>query len=265
MKKTLFSVAFIGISFLLKAQCTSVSTINDDFESYTAGTGQPLPTCWSQTGSAGPVIGVRNSSSAVSGTKYISIYSFFTANATVYIVSPKLSTIDGSHYATFQISADMSDVTVSYGTMSDSSNAATFTQAGAATLTTGQYTPINTGNIPATTDQYFAIKIDAPTMHSSIKIDDFVWDSNSSTSIATYDKLSPVSIYPNPVTGNTLSFLSKNNFSAYGISVYTTDGRLVLREKLQSNLSVEALSNGVYIVVVNDTHNHYVQRLVIQR
>lgn len=151
MKKTLllFVLGTTLYSATLTAQCTANATIDDDFESYTAGSSAGLPDCWSKIGT-GPMIGLRNTSGeSNSGTNFINIYTFFTSNANVYIISPELSTIDGNHFAEFYVRTAYLDVTLEYGTMSDNSNASTFVSAGTGTLGNDVYTKITTANIAA--------------------------------------------------------------------------------------------------------------------
>lgn len=179
MKKVVLSL-MLALPFLVKAQCSAVSAINDSFESYAAGSGQGMPTCWGLEGSSGgmgPTIGLRNSSGeARTGSNYIQIYSFFSSNPTNYFVTPELTAIDGYHYAKFYLkSDDVGAMIVTYGTMDSQSNTASFSALGTASLTNNQYVEVNTGAIPATAHKFFAIKIEISGMHKTIKLDDFEW------------------------------------------------------------------------------------------
>ncbi|MBN9294336.1 MAG: fibronectin type III domain-containing protein [Flavobacteriia bacterium] len=179
MKKTVLSL-MLALPLLVKAQCPAASAINDSFESYAAGSGQGMPTCWALEGSSGgmgPTIGLRNSAGeARTGSNYIQIYSFFSSNPTNYFITPELTAIDGYHYARFYLkSDDAGAMTVTYGTMDSQSNTASFNALGTATLTNNQYVEVNTGAIPATAHKYFALKIEISGMHKTIKLDDFEW------------------------------------------------------------------------------------------
>lgn len=167
----------LALPFLAQAQCVAVSTINDSFESYQAGTGQGMPTCWASAGTSGPVIGVRNGSGeARTGSNYVQVYSFFSTNPTNYFVTPELTAINGSGYAKFYLkSDDAAAMTVTYGTMESQTNTGSFNELGTIALVDNQYVEVNTGTIPATSHKYFAIKIVISGMHKTIKLDDFEW------------------------------------------------------------------------------------------
>lgn len=179
MKKIMLTFLGFLLSYNMNAQCTPVETIDDNFESYSAGNGEPMPTCWAELNSGNLYIGVRNTSGAAnSGSKYISIYTLIQNNAEAYIITPKLSTIDGNHKANFYIGANtISGVTYQLGTMSSNSDTNTFTSLGdEISLQTTDYVNVDSGLVPTTTDTYFAIKIKA-SAHTNIKIDDFKWES----------------------------------------------------------------------------------------
>ncbi len=159
IKYITISALFILTFHNIKAQCTPQVTISDDFESYAAGTGEPLPDCWSTVGDQGLVIGNRNTAGeANSGTNYISIYTFFISNSETYIISPELSTIDGNHYAEFYIKSSDANSTLEYGTMSDPNDASTFVSASSSEALSNVYQLVTTGVIPASIGHnYFAI------------------------------------------------------------------------------------------------------------
>lgn len=201
MKQLIFTLLLTANCLIAYGQCNPQTTFSDDFESYTAGSTAGLPTCWQSQGTFGQMIGTRNNAGAAhSGANYISIYTFFTANATTYIISPELSTIDGNHFAEFYVNVEFGDVVLEYGTMSDPANTTTtFSTVSNASLVVNTYTKITTAAIPQSGGhKYFAIKFTSPTMHTAIKIDDFSW--NVSTSTVTCD--APLSLQTANVVEN---------------------------------------------------------------
>lgn len=214
MKQFVLSGVLAFTAFFSYTQCVPQATINDDFESYTAGSSAGLPTCWKSIAPALVMMGVRSDAAdANSGVQFVNIYTFFSSNAVVYLISPELSSIDGNHFAEFYVKTAYPDVTVEYGSMSSNTDAATFVSAGTGTIGNNVHTLITTSAIPATAGhKYFAIKFTAPTAHSGIKIDDFSWDQISSPACNEVQNLSVSSITHNGAqlnwtgsTGNTYS------------------------------------------------------------
>ena len=170
-------IANVDINFGNINPCdTARMTINNTFESYPAGTGQPLPECWTSIAPTGMVIGNRNTAGeAYSGTNYISAYVSVFNNQDGYIISPKLSSINGNYEADFFIKTSYPGATFQYGTMSDPTDVSTFNAIGSETSLSIAYTNINTGSIPNTSDEYFVIKFTSPDQHTVIRMDDFKW------------------------------------------------------------------------------------------
>lgn len=247
------------------AQCNPRATIDDDFESYTAGSTAGMPTCWSSVAPLGLMIGVRNTSGeSNSGDKFINIYTFFTSNATVYIVSPELSTIDGSHFAEFYVRTAYTDVTVEYGTLSDNSSGSSFISAGTATLGNNVYTQITTGTIVANPGhKYFAIKFVAPTAHTGIKIDDFSWKSdNLSIGNEGISNKPEISIYPNP--SNHFTTIRLNQEGNYTLTDLT--GKTIQQDVLdysgETKIDVSELKNGTYIIKIETKDGIYSRKII---
>lgn len=266
MKKhiLLACLSLVTLNNILIAQCIPQATINDDFESYTAGTTAGLPDCWSSIAPLGLMIGLRDTGGeSNSGDKFINIYTFFTANATIYIVSPELSTIDGSHFAEFYVRTAYSDVTIEYGTLSDNSDASTFIPAGSAGPGNGTYTQITTGAIPANPGhKYFAIKFVAPTTHSGIKLDDFSWG-NLGLSVAKEEMKSEpeITIYPNP--SSYLTTLRLNREGSYVLTDLTgkTVQQNILDYSGETKIDISGLNNGTYILKINTKDGVYSRKV----
>ena len=232
------------------------ATIDDDFESYAAGVGEPLPDCWSSVAPGGMVIGNRNTAGeANSGINYISVYVSIFNNQDGYIITPKLSTIDGAHEADFMIKSSIPGATYELGTMSDPTDSATFTSLGSPVALSTTYTNVNTGAVAASSDEYFAIRFTASVQHSVIRIDDFKWQeaSLSVNELAT----TSFSVYPNPSLDKKINLVYDSSLDANDnkVIIYTTMGQVVFKADLTSSSSVHTktidlsqLNSGVYLL-----------------
>lgn len=265
-KQILFAcLSLVILNNITIAQCTPQTTINDDFESYTAGSTAGLPTCWSSIAPTLVMIGTRNTSGeSNSGDKFINIYTFLSSNATVYIVSPELSTIDGNHFAEFYMRTAYPDVTVEYGTLSDNSSSSSFISAGTATFGNNVYSQITTVPIPVNSGhKYFAIKFVAPTSHTGIKIDDFSWKSdNLSIGNGGINSEPEISIYPNP--SNHFTTIRVNQEGNYILTDLA--GKTIQQDVLdysgETKLDVSQLKNGTYIIKISTKDGTYSRKII---
>lgn len=251
---------------------TAVATIDDDFESYAAGAGEPLPDCWSSVAPAGMVIGNRNTAGeANSGTNYVSAYVSVFNNQYGYIVTPKLSTIDGSHEADFMIKTSIPGATYELGTMSDPNNSNTFTSIGSPLALETTYTNVNTGAVAATSDEYFVIRFTAPVQHSVIRMDDFKWQEES-LSVNTFD-ISTFSVYPNPSLDKIINLVYDAKFDANDneVVIFSMTGQKIFQMKLKNkgsvgsqNLDLSNLNSGVYMLQFTSGNYSTTKKIILK-
>ncbi|MXV38565.1 hypothetical protein GO491_07735, partial [Flavobacteriaceae bacterium Ap0902] len=158
---------------------TAIETIRDDFESYVAGAGEDMPTCWTSAGSF-VAAGVRNSDgNAYSGSNYVLGYTLFTANGFGYFITPNLSTINNLYQGQFYVrgaGSDGSAINFEYGTMSDNSDVSTFVSFGSPQVTNPEEYELYTTPVgPNNSGEYFALRFEIETWHTAIYLDDFEW------------------------------------------------------------------------------------------
>ncbi len=240
------AVALFSIAEL-KAQCTPQDLISEGFESYTAGTGEPMADCWSIITDGAD--GVRNKvGDANTGNNYAFIYTMFNWNSVSYIITPEISSIDGEHYAEFYLKASRDDVTIEYGTMTDNTDASTFVSIGSQAITQ-DYEKITTPNVaPTAGHKYFAIKLTAPTFHTALYLDDFEWKKETTMGVFDANNQNNFRYYPNPVR-DYLNIDSDKGIEK--VEIYDVNGRLIYHSvfnKRNVQINIQELSSGVYIV-----------------
>jgi len=178
MKKILLSAAFVWASFAAQAQCEAVATINENFSEFTTG---PFPNnCWTASHQA-PMTSIDADNEA--GTeKSITIYSFFSPNTPIYVVSPEISTIDGNHKLSFSAniqagSNEGAAATLQTGTLSNPTDFTTFVPFGDAIALTAEPVTYDEIVFPAsTTHKYIAFQIVTNVAHVASTIDNIVWE-----------------------------------------------------------------------------------------
>lgn len=219
--------------------CASVQTFLEDFETFTT-----FPeNCWTSNKKA-PYINLDTD--AQTGNHSINLYSFFSATDPVYLVSPEVSTIDGQHLLSFDITgveANATTTTLQVGTLSDPADFTTFSAVGTAfNPTVGNH---STAVIPANPGhKYVAIKYTPNAVHQALFIDNIEWKA-ATASTGRFDPGS-VKIYPNPTTG---LFYIDTQADLQTVEIYNTAGQCILKTA-KREVDLSRAADGLYIVVI---------------
>lgn len=262
MKKTLLSAVLFCAYLTSNAQCDPVTTFNQNFETFTNG---PLPqNCWTAN-TGNPKLNVAT----VSANKLLQAYSFMSPTAPIYIVSPELTTIDGSSMITFdtQFSTGSApgNMTIEVGTLAAATNYASFQAIGSPITVTSSLTN-QTVNIPATTDKFIAFKIVADAQHVSSNIDNITYIPRLNINKPHLDVFS---IYPNPSTDKKITIASSSLQNDTSVIVYTLTGAKVYETVIDSNstektLYLSDLSAGAYILKLQSGDYNTTKKLILK-
>src|SRR5690606_7595260 len=114
----------ITVNTSSNSSCNAVTTIDEDFETFTT-----FPeNCWTSNKTA-PMADLD--ANTTSENQFIRLYSYITANDTIYLVNQKLSSIDGNHLLKFYIvSTNAPSSYIEVGIMSDNADFSTFVPVG---------------------------------------------------------------------------------------------------------------------------------------
>lgn len=178
MKKNLLSFALLVGLFASQetfAQCDPVTTINEDFNTYT----ELSESCWTAN-EGSPMVSIDGSETE----KFISFYSFMSANTPGYAVTPQIVSIDGSQTITFETAMQEGsapgNVTIQIGTLSNATDFETFTAVGEVIEVPAEATEYSVA-IPTTDDTYIAFQITADGQHVAASIDNVVFETAETT------------------------------------------------------------------------------------
>ncbi|MFD0963957.1 T9SS type A sorting domain-containing protein [Pseudofulvibacter geojedonensis] len=240
---------------------TTVATVDDDFSSYAAGAGNPMPTCWNSIGTV--AAGVRTG--GISDSNCIMSYNSGTGD--MYIIAPKLSTINGSYVSEFQIKANNNTATYQVGTITNNTDANTFTPVGAVTSITDSFVLRNSGTVPSSSNEYFAIKITTVVPHTSVRIDGFKWNESAVLSTEEFTtEVEKISLFPNPSLDKQV-VIQTSNTKDKEIAIYSLNGKKVFVTKSNLrfvDLSLTSLSYGIYMVKVTSNEGSLVKKLILK-
>jgi len=230
----------VTVNTATSTPCTAVQTFLEDFETFTT-----FPeNCWTSNKKA-PYIDLNKD--AKTGNHSINFYSFFNAADPVYLVSPEVSTIDGQHFLSFDITgveANAVTTTLQVGTLSDPADFTTFSAVETAfNPTVG---PHATAAVPANPGhKYLAIKYTPNAQHQALFIDNVEWRT-ATAATGDFDVRS-VKIYPNPTSG---LFYIETEAAVKSIEVYNTAGQRILKTN-RKEIDLSQAANGLYIVNVH--------------
>lgn len=253
---------------------TAVTTINDNFDSYSAGSGQPMPECWTAVG-AFAFNGVRNTDGqANSGTNYVFGYSFFTSSGYAYFISPKLSSINDMHQANFYLKGTGQTGTLvnfEYGTLADPTDVNGFTAFGDMQTTSADYVNFETGPAPNNSDMYFALRFTITEQHTSIYLDDFKWESVTLSTNSFESLQDSITLYPNPSVDKHVYIAFNSNALTDGkITIYGITGKKVYEQAITTNprntqtLDLSNLSGGIYMVKIVSGTQSITKKLILK-
>ena len=157
--------------------CVSVATFSENFDGVSTGT---LPDCWSKivTSTSSYSVVETSTSYDISAPNSVKMYASSDTSATMFLVSPEVTTLGGAYRLT--LNAVVDDVLCAYsiGTITDPTDAATFTAIYSNETLGATYTlesKVYDFSAYAGTDSYVAIQYH-PSYYDSLHLDDIVWE-----------------------------------------------------------------------------------------
>ncbi len=241
-KKRLTSLCLLAIglvSFNANSQCTAVTQINEDFDTWQGNPMQgnmAIDACWSTIANAGMVYGDEN----------VTFYGGQGSTVSMFLISPEI--VSGTYSLSFSaiaVPAGPNPYTVAFevGTVASTTDASTFTSSGAVETVNHQAQTITRNITITSTQKYVAIKVVTANPHNAASVDDFVLA--SSASAPKFDT-SKVTVYPNPTSG---IFNVDSELNIAQIEVFNATGQKVLATA-NKEINLQSAANGLYFVTV---------------
>ena len=112
----------------------------------------------------------------------------------------------------------------------------------------------------------FVLRQDSATSTPAMKIDELTISTspNFTLSSSSFDNINGLTMYPNPVSGNTLYLTSSAN-AAMSVQIFDLLGKEVLKATVVNNaVSVAKLTAGVYVVKITEEGKTATRKLVIK-
>ncbi|KPH14679.1 hypothetical protein AMQ68_04300 [Chryseobacterium sp. ERMR1:04] len=228
--------------------CAPVSTLSENFDSYTPGLITNVP-CWK-----GITVGysdciINGGSPAASGTKQV-FQTCVVAGDISIAVLPEFSNVSsGTHRLKFKARSSVNTGKLKVGYVTDPTNAASFVLIQQLDITNTAYNAnYYTVNIPNTVpaNARLAIRNDFETSGDALFYwDDLSWEAGTlGTNEA--ENIPTVTVYPNPFT-DTINISDYTKVSS--LVVYDSTGRqITMINNPSSSVSLKNLSSGMYMI-----------------
>lgn len=240
----------IAIEVDLEDDCQPMATIDENFDAFTTFPAN----CWGASQ-------VPSSAMMMIAGGAIQLYSFMMPNTPIYIVTPELATIDGTHSLSFEVSSISAGGTeLQVGTLTDQDDFSTFTAVGdAITPESGQiYT---TASIPAQAGhKYVAIKFTPNGNHKAIVIDNIKWQPTT-VGVADFTENS-VSVYPNPVADQ---LYIESATTIQNVELFDMLGNSVLKSYKSDVINISHLPTGMYLTYIKDEQGNTQVRKIVKK
>jgi len=241
MKKILSFVSLVSLLSMTSAQLTS---INENFDSFTVSTPSFPQNGWTMQVPSNPDYMVTISEDGAN--KYVQGYAFFSANTALYLISPQIVAPNGTKTLSFDASKVTQSAftgTIEAGLVSSPTDMASFTSLGTA-VTLQTTTPLTISyNVPASTKQYIAFKFVGLVNHASTRLDNIAYGIGN---LSVTDHSKDNNQLKFTADDHHLIFIGKSNVKE--VKIYSATGSLVNAGKVENNLvDISKLLSGVYI------------------
>lgn len=248
MNSKLFLSAFLFASVAASAQ---VSTIDENFSTFTTGANSIPQKNWSKVVTGGFVT-IKD----VGGTNFLDLDNFNNETNVVYAISPQVVSSTGAASLAFEIVGEQGNppgVTVELGLVSSPTDMSSFQGISTTTDPTSTGTGVHRQLIvPATSKQYFAFKLSATSKFSSVRITNVKYNANAGTlGVNDYSRSAKDIQFVVNSKNNTLDFVTKTD--PKNIQIYSASGQKVAEGKLkEKSFDITQLQTGIYFISIED-------------
>ncbi|ROI04601.1 T9SS C-terminal target domain-containing protein [Chryseobacterium sp. G0240] len=258
LKLLLGTLIFTAIS--VNAQ---LSSINENFDSFNTGIGNPLP----QNGWTSVLAGQRLYPDMANGNKYLQGYTFFSPNIPFYAITPQILAPNGSQSLSFTVALTAGsggDGSIQVGLVSSDTDMSSFTPLGATVNITSSTPQTLSYAVPASTQQYIAFKFIGNVAHAAILIDDVVL--TPAGTLGTNETVKSNENLRFAVTSDNTALQFISNKEPKNIQIYSASGQKAAEGKLKGHqFNISNLQSGVYYTVIETAEGKTISSKFIKK
>lgn len=270
MKLKLLLGAFIFSAISTSAQ---LSSINENFSTFTTGTGSLPQKSWSTvippaTNPATPTFVPMLTVEPGTGNNFVQAYSFFAGNKAFYLITPQIVAPNGTQTLSFS-SALIGGTpggtgTLEVGLVASPTDMSTFTPVGSVVNLTSS-TDATTGfTVQSSTYQYIAFKFTATVNHVALRMDDVVLTAAGALGVSDQVKSKDQLKFAVNSDNTALEFVTKSE--PKNIEIYSAAGQKAAEGKLKGQkFDISGLHSGVYYMLIETAEGTAVKSKFIKK
>lgn len=240
-----------------------VASINENFETFNTGSGNPLP----QNGWTSVLSGQRLYPDAANGNKYLQAYTFFTPNVPFYAITPQITAPTGSQTLSFKVAQTTGSGgtgSVQVGLVSSNTDMSTFTPIGSAVTISSTTVQTLSYTVPASSSQYIAFRFIGNVAHAAILIDDVALTASSSLAVSDQVKTKEEIRFAVNDDQTALQFVAKK--APGNIRIYSASGQKVASgAPTGSSFDISTLTAGVYYLIIETADGQAIKSKFIKK
>lgn len=240
-----------------------VASINENFETFNTGSGNPLP----QNGWTSVLAGQRVYPDTANGNKYLQAYTFFTPNVAFYAITPQIVAPTGSQTLSFRVAQTTGSGgtgSVQVGLVSSNTDMSTFTAIGSAVTISSTAVQTLSYTVPASSSQYIAFRFIGNVAHAAILIDDVVLTASSSLAVSDPAKTKEEIRFAVNDDQTALQFVAKK--APKDIRIYSAAGQKVAAGSLAgSSFDISTLQTGIYYILMETADGQAIKSKFIKK
>ena len=239
--------------FAVVAQA-QLSTINENFDSFTAGNATFPQNGWSAILPTAPfppqpmmlVVPVDGTN------KVVQAYPGSSSNQPLYLITPQIVAPAGDKAISFDtglVASSPGTTTIQIGVATNPADMTTFTAVGdpiQITSTTIQNVKVN---VPASAGTYLVIKHTPTAAHTALQIDNVKYDTNLAVNESAFNSNNVK--FAVSADNSSLKFVSATTLSS--AKIYSAAGQIATEGKISNNsFNISTLKSVVYFIVIED-------------
>ena len=261
MKAKLFLAASL-FAITVNAQ---LSSINENFDGFTAGNTTFPQNGWSAVLPTGP-FPPQPMMIVIGGTdKAVQAYPGSSANLPLYLITPQIFAPAGDKAISFDtglVASSPGTTTIQIGVATNPADMGTFTAVGdpiQITSTTIQNVKVN---IPASTGTYLVIKHTPTAAHTALQIDNVKYDSNLAVNESAFNS----SNVKFAVSQDNSSLRFDSTVALASAKVYSAAGQIASEGKIINNaFDIKSLKTGVYFIIIENKDGQTIKSKFIKK
>lgn len=257
---------FLAASLFAVVANAQVTTINENFDGFTAGNNTFPQNGWSAILPTSPFPPSPMMLVVANGTnKFLQAYPGSSSNQPLYLITPQIVAPSGDKAISFDaglVASSPGTATIQIGVATNPANMATFTAVGNPVQITS-FTASNVKvNIPASAGNYLVIRVTPTAAHTAVQIDNVIYDTNLAVNEGAFNSNNIK--FAVSQDNNSLRFDSVITLST--AKIYSAAGQFASEGKINNNtFDIAKLKTGVYFIVIEDTNGQSVKSKFIKK